>query len=121
MDLVTGCPDEAMLALAEVAMLAHWKAMEQGNNTLSYRELVRRGDDVEGRLRRRQSGRVCPSPVEQAPLHPNVPPTGTVSEVNSPFPNEETRRLVAKLFCEAAVLFLNLVLSDATPGAHLGS
>jgi len=121
MDLVTGCPDEAILALAEVAMLAHWKAMEQRNSTLSYRELVRRGDDIEDRLRRQQSDRVCSSPVEQAPLHPNVPPTGTVSEVNSPFPNEESRRLVAKLFCEAAVLFLNLVLSNATPGAYLGS
>lgn len=53
MDLLTGCPDEAILAIAETSALAHWKATEQRNGSLSYRDLIRRGDDIEQRLRHR--------------------------------------------------------------------
>jgi hypothetical protein len=117
MDLVTGCPDGAMLALAEIAMLAHWKATEQRNRTLSYRELIRRGDDIEHRLRQHQSCTTLSSDVNQDPLHPGVPHMGTANDAGAPFPDEKSRSRVAKLFYEAAVLLLNIVLSNASPGA----
>jgi hypothetical protein len=120
MDLLTGCPDEAMLALAEITNLAYWKATEQRNGTLSFRELVRRGDDIEQRLRQHHSNAAANlGDVDQAPLHPNLVQTATTEPRIAPFPSEEARRLVAKVFCEAAVLSLHTVLSNANPGTYL--
>ncbi|KAG6841433.1 hypothetical protein C0991_011103 [Blastosporella zonata] len=111
MDQLTGCPDQAMLALAEVSNLAWWKATELRNGTLSYRELVRRGDDIEKRLRQHQSSAARLGDIDQATLHPHV-----MESTVAPFLTEEVRRLVSKLFCEAAVLSLHTVLSNANPG-----
>ncbi|GBE84085.1 hypothetical protein SCP_0600630 [Sparassis crispa] len=47
----TGCPDEAVLATAEISALAHWKAAEQRSGSFSMRELVRRRDLIEQQLR----------------------------------------------------------------------
>jgi len=119
MDLLTGCPDEAVLALAEITNLAVWKAAQQRNGTLSYRELVRRGDDIEQRLRQHHSNPVSLSELDTAPLHPNLVQNSTTEPRIGPFPNEETRRLVARIFRETAVLTLHTVLSNAKPGAYL--
>jgi len=118
MDLLTGCPDDAILALAEIANLAFWKSTQQRNGTLSYRELVRRGDDIEQRLKQHIQGPANLSDfLDPAPLHPNlVQNTGTEPTLAS-FPNEDVRRLVAAIFREAAVLSLHTVLSNATPGS----
>ncbi|KAG6851141.1 hypothetical protein H0H93_001021 [Arthromyces matolae] len=113
MDLLTGCPDEAMLALAEVLTLAQWKANEQRNGTLSVRELVRRGNDIEQRLAQHQSGGL--GDADQALLHPDLQTPAMEPHV-ALFPSEETRRLVSRLYCEAAVLSLHTVISNANPG-----
>ncbi|KAF8071856.1 fungal-specific transcription factor domain-containing protein [Lyophyllum atratum] len=119
MDLLTGCPDEAMLALAETTQLAYWKATEQRNGTLSFRELVRRGDDIEQRLRQHHSNAAANlGDVDQAPLHPNLVQAATTEPRITRFPSEEARRLASKIFCEAAVLSLHTVLSNANPGVH---
>ncbi|KAG5646966.1 hypothetical protein DXG03_001689 [Asterophora parasitica] len=119
MDLLTGCPDEAMLALAEITELAHWKATEQRDGTLSFRELIRRGDDIEQRLRQHHTNAITSlSDVDQAPLHPNLQASTTEPRLAT-FPSEEARSLVAKIFREAAVLTLHLVLNNANPGTHL--
>ncbi|KAH0585252.1 hypothetical protein H2248_008495 [Termitomyces sp. 'cryptogamus'] len=115
MDRVTGCPDEAMLALAEVFNLAAWKASEQRNGTLSFRELVRRGDDIERRLRQHHTVAGGLGDTDQAPLHPRLQTQAMEPHV-APFPSEEARQLVSRLFCEAAVLSLHTVLSNANPG-----
>ncbi|KAG6884808.1 hypothetical protein C0993_008138 [Termitomyces sp. T159_Od127] len=115
MDRLTGCPDEAMLALAEVLTLADWKANEQHNGTLSFRELVRRGDDIEQRLRQRQTLVRGLGDTDQAPLHPRLQTQAMESHIGT-FPSEEARHLVSRLFCEAAVLSLHTVLSNANPG-----
>ena len=47
MELLTGCRDNAVLALAETAALAAWKARELQRGSLSVRELVRRADAIE--------------------------------------------------------------------------
>ncbi|KAG6862511.1 hypothetical protein C0995_000059 [Termitomyces sp. Mi166 len=120
MDLVTGCPDEAMLALAETFNLAAWKANEQRNGTLSFRELVRRGDEIEQRLRQHHTVAGGLGDADQALLHPDLQTQAMEPHV-APFPSEEARRLVSRLFCEAAVLSLHTVLSDANPGvAEIG-
>ena len=75
MDKLTGCPDEAVLALAEAAQLAHWKAGEAQKGTLSTRELVRRGDAIERTLRAHPSRTYAESPTaETTPVLPTGMP-----------------------------------------------
>ncbi|KAF5337924.1 hypothetical protein D9758_013109 [Tetrapyrgos nigripes] len=112
MDLLTGCPDEAMLAIAEVSALAHWKSAEHRKGTLSCRELIRRGDDIEQRLRHH---RTDPSTGDQAPLHPNLLQP-SISDNGTSFANDNVRRVLASIFRETAMLYLHTVLNDPNPG-----
>lgn len=115
MESLTGCPDEALLGIAEVSALAHWKAAEQRKGSLSVRDLIRRGDDIEHRLR--QAHFDLPSYHEVDPLHPNL--SSTESTANAPvFPSDEVRCLVAKIFQESVVLYLHTVLSGPVPGSY---
>lgn len=100
MENLTGCPDEAMLALAEISGLAQWKTSEQAKGSLSFRELVRRGDDIEQRLRNRQHE---PSSFgEQTPLHPNLMQTAMSDAGVISYP-DEVMRLVGNVFRESAL------------------
>ena len=101
MDLLSGCPDEAMLAIAEVSVLAHWKASQLRNGSLSYPELVRRGTAIEQQLRQYTSN------DHDARLR------GTADSTQS---TQEDRLLVASIFREAAHLYLHTVLSNSIPG-----
>ncbi|THV07272.1 hypothetical protein K435DRAFT_848222 [Dendrothele bispora CBS 962.96] len=112
MDSLTGCPDEAMLAIAEVSALAHWKSAERRKGTLSYRELIRRGDDIEQRLRQHQTD---PSMGDQAPLHPNLLQP-SISDNTTSFPSDDIRRTLGNVFRETAILYLHTVLNDPNPG-----
>ncbi|KAK7463447.1 hypothetical protein VKT23_006798 [Stygiomarasmius scandens] len=112
MDLLTGCPDEAMLTIAEVSALAHWKSAEHRKGTLSYRELIRRGDDIEQRLRQHPTD---PSVSDQAPLHPNLLQP-SISDNGASFPNADVRRMLGNIFRETAILYLHTVLNDPNPG-----
>jgi len=105
MDALTGCPDEAMLAIAEVSSLAHWKASQLRNNCLSYPELIRRGTAIEQQLRRYQTP---PSDAPQSRLHSTA---GVTQQ-----PTDEERSLIARIFRETANLYLHTVLSNSTPG-----
>ncbi|KAG6813965.1 hypothetical protein H0H92_005220 [Tricholoma furcatifolium] len=105
MDLLTGCSDEGMLALSEVMQLAHWKAVEQRRGTLSFRELVSRGSQIEQRLRERQPS----AGLDETDHH-------TLHHNPQSFPSEGARHLISRIFCEAAMLFLNVILSNAYPG-----
>jgi Fungal specific transcription factor domain len=125
MERLTGIPDEVLLAIAEVSSLAAWKAQEIRNGSLSVRELIRRGDDIEQQLRQHS---IEPANFfaerDQVPLHPSLPSMGVQGTSSScpsssgtrPFPDEEMRRVVARLFREAVVLYLHTVLSDSNPG-----
>jgi len=97
MDTLTGCPDEAMWAIAEVSNLAHWKVSQLRNGCLSYPELIRRGAVIEQRLR-------------------NTTPTDTSITDSGPSPTPEQRALVANVFRETALLYLHTVLSNSSPG-----
>jgi hypothetical protein len=105
MDTLTGCPDEAMLAIAEVSSLAHWKASQLRNNCLSYPELIRRGTAIEQQLRRYQT---APSDAPQSRLHSTA---GVTQQ-----PTDDERSLIARIFRETANLYLHTVLSNSTPG-----
>jgi hypothetical protein len=133
MDSLAGCPDEVMLGIAEVSALAHWKAQEQQNGSLSMRELIRRGDVIEQQLRA-HTGPDLFTDIDQAPLHPSLPGAAGVdynavsptmhasltsppsSHTIVPFPTEDMRRLVAGIFREAVILYLHMVLSEPVPG-----
>lgn len=104
MDLLSGCPDEAMLAIAEVSDLAQWKSLQLLNGCLSYPELIRRGTVIEQQLRQYQTD---PSNNHDARLH------GTTDATQ---PSQEDRSLTARIFREAANLYLHTVLSNSIPG-----
>ena len=122
MDELTGCPDSILLAFAEIAALAHWKAREQRNRTLSVRELIIRGAAIERAVRQR------PESSSQAAVE--VLGGGTSSaaglaslSAGSGYAQHHAQtqtlhhRLVASIYEEAAVLYLNTVLSGCNPGA----
>jgi len=106
MDLLTGCPDEAMLAIAETSSLAQWKALQLRNNSLSYPELIRRGNNIEQQLRQHQSEHLQGGDVTQTRL------LGSVTF-------EDNRSVIANIFRESAILYLHTVLSSALPGERI--
>ena len=133
MEGLSGCPDEVMLALAEVSALAHWKEQESSKGSLSVRELVRRGDEIERQLlqrhreqeQQRQHAELVGYPeVNKTPLHPSLPqalpPLGD-SGHTLPFVDEEIRRTAGNVFREAVLLYLHTVLNDPYPGKLLFS
>lgn len=103
MDLLTGCPDEALLAIAEVSNLAHWKASQIRNGCLSYPELIRRGTAIDQRLRR--------APTDLSRLQDR--------HTSNAGPSREQRALVANVFRETARLYLHIVLSNSVPGTTI--
>jgi hypothetical protein len=120
-----------MLAIAEVSALAHWKEQEASKGSLSVRELVRRGDDIERQLlqrhheqeqQRQHAELVGYSNVNKTPLHPSLPqalpPLGDSGHI-LPFVGEEIRRAVGNIFREAVLLYLHTVLNDPYPGTLL--
>ncbi|KAI0950712.1 hypothetical protein AcW1_007949 [Taiwanofungus camphoratus] len=131
MDTLTGCPDEAMLAIAETSALAHWKAVEMQNGSLSMRELIRRGDEIEQRLRAHQTIPTQFAEGTQTPLDPSLSAASLGMSMASGIPSpasssgmgrpagavskEDARRLIAGIFCETAVLYLHTVLSESLP------
>jgi hypothetical protein len=132
MEGLSGIPDEVLLAIAEVSSLAAWKSQEMRNGSLSVRELIRRGDDIEQHLRQRCSETAgFFAERDHVPLHPSLPSIGVTHvhgasssgsssshglHATGPFPDEEMRRVVAGLFREAVLLYLHTVLSDSNPG-----
>ncbi|KAG1821621.1 fungal-specific transcription factor domain-containing protein [Suillus subaureus] len=124
MDSLTGCPDEVLLGIAEIATLSCWKTQELRKGSLSMRELIRRGDVIERHLRT-QTETVLSAEGDQTPLHPELSsmvaehgnvqnsPTG---HVGTSLPADDTRRIVGDIFREATILYLQTVLSDPNPG-----
>ncbi|KAF9560751.1 hypothetical protein CPC08DRAFT_750332 [Agrocybe pediades] len=104
MENMTGCPDDALWAIAETSALAHWKASQIRNGCLSYPELVRRGTIIGQRLHRSQS---------QLPTTADGGHSGSADVVH---PTPEERMLVSTIFRETANLYLQAVLSNSTPG-----
>ncbi|KAF9065091.1 fungal-specific transcription factor domain-containing protein [Rhodocollybia butyracea] len=82
------------------------KTMERHKGSLNYRELVRRGDEIEQRLRQSPGALI----LEDLPLHPDL------LQPSDDLPSEEVRKLVANVFREAASLYLYTVVHDSNPG-----
>ncbi|KAH9856610.1 fungal-specific transcription factor domain-containing protein [Lenzites betulinus] len=136
MDAITGCPDDAILALAEVSALAHWKATELANGSLSMRELIRRGDIIEKELRERASGvrgeedeyhgqgtplpgmdmGVAPAGLPMAMGMSGVQPGMSGASRSPRGPVDTTKHVIGEMFRESAILYLHTVLSDSSPG-----
>jgi hypothetical protein len=121
MDSLTGCPEEVLLGIAEVSELSHWKAAEKRKATLSNVDLIRRGNEIEQRLRKASSSPVCRGEVDTTPLHPTLVQADSEAVDAVPFPSNETRQLVAKIFSETVLLYLHTVLSDSNPGTYRAS
>ncbi|THH13140.1 hypothetical protein EW146_g7047 [Bondarzewia mesenterica] len=127
MDQLIGCNDVVMLALAEISALAHWKAQEQRNRSLSVRELVTRGQEIERMLH--QTETVGAGFVETSQAAVEVGSSTRVASVmvlpapqsGRPFSqhmsasDDLSRRLVAAIYQETAMLYLNTVISGNNP------
>ncbi|KAK7050853.1 hypothetical protein VNI00_004964 [Paramarasmius palmivorus] len=107
MEMLTGCPDEALLAIGEISCLAYWRTTEERRGSLSYRELIRRGDDIDRRLR--------PHITAHSSAPSQSPTNGFMANVEATFPSEDVRRLLANVFRETAMLYLHTVLNGASP------
>ncbi|KAI0687729.1 fungal-specific transcription factor domain-containing protein [Cytidiella melzeri] len=126
MDKLTGCPDEAVLALAETAHLANWKMHEQQNGSLSMRELIRSGDQIEQALKRGGPFRsISASPTNEAGpgggssvlLPSGLPAPEMYSAGFNLSPQvDAARRAIPHIWRETAVLYLHTVMSDSHPG-----
>jgi hypothetical protein len=121
MDKLTGCPDEALLAIAEIAALAYWKATEASKGTLSMRELIRRGNFIEQTLRSHPARTYTDSPTTaDMPMLPTGLTTAAeMSHVMIGTADEHTKRTIAHVWRETAVLYLHTVLSECQPGKHV--
>ncbi|KAH8987118.1 fungal-specific transcription factor domain-containing protein [Lactarius hatsudake] len=97
--LLVGCTEQVLLAFAEIAALAHWKAHEARDGKLSARELIMRGNAIERGIR-------------QTVLDPMAFEGNRVAPVNE----DTCRRILATIMQEAALLYLNTVLSGNNPG-----
>lgn len=118
MDKLTGCPDEALLAIAEIAALASWKKSEAAQGTLSMRELIRRGDQIEQALRQRPARNYAESPTTDTVPSGMAAAAGAGMIHDIAGPDEATRLRVAQIYRETAVLYLHTVLSDSHPGEY---
>ena len=137
MDALSGCPDEALLAIAEISALAHWKSTELQSGSLSMRELIRRGDAIEQELRNRAAGKAGDEDVKNPVLlaaaassslaggldmpagmamaqSPQPGMSGGMRSTRSPI--DTTKHIIGEMFREAALLYLHTVLSDSVPG-----
>jgi C6 transcription factor Pro1 len=125
MDKLTGCPDVAVLALAETAHLAKWKTYEQSNGSLSMRDLIRRGDQIEQALRQSQFRSMSSSPVGGVSSMPSGLPAASTADMFSGTydmaqADEAARRAIPHIWRESAILYLHTVMSDSYAGELSG-
>jgi len=115
-DSLTGCPDEVLLGIAEISTLSCWKIQEMRKGCLSMKELIRRGNIVESHLRSCEP--MYSRELDQTPLHPDLPvdEDSNLKEIAGIPAVVDTRQLVAKIYQEAALLYLHTILSDPIPG-----
>ncbi|KAI0701883.1 fungal-specific transcription factor domain-containing protein [Cerioporus squamosus] len=137
MDTLSGCPDEALLAIAEVSALANWKTSELRSGSLSVRELIRRGDAIEKELRERATGKridgddfgghagqsssslgggLDMTPAGLAVLMSSPQPGMSAGSRSAMSPVDNKKHIIGEMFREAAVLYLHTVLSESVPG-----
>jgi len=90
---VMGCDNHIVLALAEIASLAHWKDTHASHGNLSVKELVRRGHKIEELLKK-------PSSCEYS---------------NEPEQRAHQRRLTSEVFRASAHVYLHSVISGDYP------
>ncbi|KAG7089213.1 hypothetical protein E1B28_010915 [Marasmius oreades] len=105
MEALSGCPDEAWLAIAEVSMLTSWKELEERKGSLSLRELVIRGDDIERWLRVHIGTTTTSWNTDPLP-----PKHMYRANVETTLLTDEVREVIANIFRETALLYLHTVV-----------
>jgi len=105
MENFAGLPNTVLLGIAETNELSHWKAGEIKKGSLSYRELVRRGEGIEQLLHDQ-------SPPATIPGHGESSVPGQPSPVQV---GQETQQLIVNIFRQGALQYLNSVISGYNP------
>jgi hypothetical protein len=107
MEEFAGLPNNVLLAMAEINALSHWKAAESSKGSLSYRELVRRGEVIEQLLREQSFPTdVLKEQTQASKAQPGV-------DIG-----DEVRQILVDIFREAALLNLYAVISGCNPGTY---
>ncbi|PFH52943.1 hypothetical protein AMATHDRAFT_55813 [Amanita thiersii Skay4041] len=106
MEAFAGLTNEILLGIAEINALSHWKLLEKNKGSLSYRELVRRGDSIEQLLRENFEPSISRDQVQEH--------TKVIESVIGA--GEEAKRLVIDIFREGALLYLHTVVNGFNPG-----
>ncbi|KAK2463418.1 hypothetical protein APHAL10511_004504 [Amanita phalloides] len=104
MEDFAGLPNNIMLGIAEISALSHWKAVESSKGSLSYRELVRRGDVIEQLLREQPFA----ADIRKEQTEPSKVPAIEIGE--------EIRGILVDVFREAALQYLYTIISGCNPG-----
>ena len=101
MEEFAGLPNNILLGIAETNTLSHWKATESSKGSLSYKDLVRRGDAIEQLLRQKSFvGDVSKEQKMQLDIE------------------DKAQWVLVNLFQEAALLHLYTVISGCNPGTY---
>jgi len=104
MEEFAGLPNNILLAMAEINALSHWKAAESSKGSLSYRELVRRGEVIDQLLREQPfPGDVLKEQTQASKTQPGV-------DIG-----DEVRQILVDIFREAAQLNLYAIISGCNP------
>jgi len=104
MEEFAGLPNNILLGIAEINALSHWKATESRKGSLSYRELVRRGDAIE-QLLREQS--FAADVLKEQTQPPKMQPGVDIED--------EVRQVLVDLFRDAALINLYTVINGCNP------
>ena len=107
MEEFAGLPNNILLGIAEINALSHWKTTESRKGSLSYRELVRRGDAIE-QLLREQS--FAADVLKEQTQTPKMQPGVDIED--------EVRQVLVNLFRDAALINLYTVINGCHPGMY---
>ena len=107
MEEFAGLPNNILLGIAEINALSHWKTTESRKGSLSYRELVRRGDAIE-QLLREQS--FAADVLKEQTQTPKMQPGVDIED--------EVRQVLVDLFRDAALINLYTVINGCHPGMY---
>lgn len=103
LEKIMGCENWAVFQIMDIANLSHWKTVEEANGTLSMRELVRRGAEIEQILEEGLAKNSLDSTAfEQLSPSSRCKPNQNIPEVT-------------RIFASAALVYLHVIVSGPYP------
>ncbi|KAJ5257139.1 hypothetical protein N7478_013243 [Penicillium angulare] len=109
----TGCRDSVMALILEISLLEKWKKEAQSANKLSFVDLVKRGDGIQGRLRQELAAIEIQTHSWGVGLGgSSLATSSAIATPNTPTP---THPEISKVFILSAITYLHVVVSGPYP------